>query len=186
MSRSNVTVTAAGGGPVLPPAGVVETTSGSRQYWIAWWVSGTPGLPQSVAVSSTSIFWVMPPSTVTLRLFVPVIEPQSSTVSQLPRVYLYWMSVPSRTVTVASQMPLPRLVIACFAGSHGPSWSMLPGTYNVASGGVPGGASTRNVTATGRIGTVSDAGRVAVLPSGFVYARWATTLAVRGAAPVGV
>src|SRR4051812_33874262 len=128
MSRWNVTVIADGAGPLLPAAGAVDTTTGSRQYWIAWWVSGTPGAPQFAAVSSTTMVWVIPPSTVTLRLLVPVIEPQSSTVSQVPRVYLYWMSVPSRTVIVASQMPLPRLVIASLPGSHGPSWSMLPGT----------------------------------------------------------
>ena len=76
--------------------------------------------------------------------------------------------------------------MACLPGSHGPSSVMLPGTYSVASAGVPGGASTRNVTATGRTGTVSEAGRLTALRSGFRYARRATTLAVRGDAPVGV
>ena len=78
------------------------TTKGSRQNWMALWVSGTLGSAHVVAVSSISMVWVMPPSTVALRLLVPVIEPHSSTVSQLPRVYLYWKSVPSRIDTVAS------------------------------------------------------------------------------------
>src|SRR4051812_38237383 len=164
---------------------VVEATSGSRQYWIARWKSGAP-VPHAVEVSSTSMVWVMPPSTTTSRLVVPTIEPQSSTVSHVPRVYLYWMSVPSSTVTVASQMPLPRSVIATLPGSHGPSWSMLPGTYSVAPGGVPGGASTRKVTATGRMGTVSAAGALVAVPSGFRYATRAITFAVRGESPAGV
>src|SRR5205807_1304424 len=83
------------------------------------------------------------------------------------------------------QMPLPLLTMACLPGSHGPSWGMLPGTYSVASAGVPGGASTRNVTATGRTGTVSWAGAVTAVPSGFAYAKWATTFASRGDGPVG-
>src|SRR4051794_29884216 len=151
---------------------------------MARWESDAP-VPQAVEVSSTTIFWVMPPSTTTSRLLVPVIVPQSSTVSHVPRVYLYWMSVPSSTLTVASQMPLPRLVIPTLPGSHGPSWWMLRGTYRVASGGVPGGGSPRKVTATGRMGTVRGGGTLVAVPSGFVYATWAITAAVRGESPTG-
>src|SRR5437773_1160597 len=112
MSRWKLTVTAAGAGPVLPSPGVVDTTSGSLQYWTALWMSGMDGSSQAVEVSSTSIVWLVPPSMVTLRLLVPVMVPHHSTVSQVPRVYLYCTSVASAIVTVASQIPLPLLVMA--------------------------------------------------------------------------
>src|ERR1700709_2762129 len=104
---------------------------------------------QAVDVSSTSMVPVLPPLTVRLRLVLPTMLPQFSTLFQSPRVYLYCMTVPSVMVTVASQMPPPLFVMATFPGSQGPSWTMLPGTYNLASGGVPAGARVRKGTATG-------------------------------------
>src|SRR3954471_10000576 len=148
-------------------------------------MSGLEGSSQAVEVSSTSIVAFVPPLTVTLRLVVPVMEPHHSTVSQLPRVYLYWTSVPSRTVIVASQMPPPLSVMRSLPGSHGPSWSMLPGRWTASPGGIPAGTRTRKVTATGRGWMLSSAGRDAREPSGLRYVALATIWAL-DAVPAGV
>src|SRR3954465_4403909 len=129
-------------------------------------MSGLEASSQAVDVSSTSIVPFVPPLTVTLRLLVPVMGPHHSTVSQLPRVYLYWISVPSRTVIVASQTPPPLSVMRSLPGSHGPSGSMLPGRWTASPGGIPSGPRTGNVTATGRGLMASEAGSDDREPSG--------------------
>src|SRR3954451_17207654 len=181
----NVTVTTAGAGPELPFAGLVDATTGSRQKRTALWMSGLDESSQAVDVSSTSIVPSVPPLTVTLRLVVPVMAPHHSTVSQLPRVYLYWTLVPSRTVIVASQMPPPLSVMRSLPGSHGPSWSMLPGRWTASPGGIPAGTRTRKVTATGRGWMLSSAGRDEREPSGLRYCAVAS-IAAFDAVPAGV
>jgi hypothetical protein len=94
--------------------------------------------------------------TTTARLVRPVIEPHHSTVSQLPRVYLYCSEVCSGTSMVTSQMPLPWLVMSTSPGFHGPSASMLPGTNTRDAGGVSSGTRTRKVTATSRAVAVAS------------------------------
>src|SRR3954469_23120976 len=148
-------------------------------------MSGLEASSQAVDVSSTSIVALVPPLPVMLRVVVPVIDPHHSTVSQLPRVYLYWISGPPRPVIVASQMPPPLSVMRSFPGPRGRRWPMLPGRETAPPGGIPAGTRTRKVTATGRGWMLSSAGRDDREPSGLRYVALATISAL-DAVPAGV